>query len=160
MTNEQYTAKNWLMRLTDYAAKVDAERRTLEMLQHRLYRGVAHYDGPGRHDPDAARAAHETALLDFSEQAARVEKAQKAYMAELEITREILETLPTYLRPLAIDRYINGQKWKELEKIYPYSIAELYRQNNEILEHVAEILNAKPTKLIITQNKAQQAAAV
>ena len=162
MTDEQYQAKNWLMRLSDYAQKVNAEKRTLEMLQTRLYRGVANYENyTGRKDPLTARAAHEDALIEVSEQAARVEKAQKEYIAELTITREVLEALPAHFRPLAIDRYINGLKWGQLEKTYPYSIAELYRQNNVILEHVAEILNAKKTPLIITPDKrTQEAAAV
>lgn len=160
MTNEQYQAKNWLMRLSNYADKLNAERRTLEMLQNRLYRGVANYDNyTGRKDPLTARAAHEDALIEFSEQAARVEKAQKEYIAELNTTREVLEGLPIELKPLAFDRYINGSKWKELERIYPYSIAELYRQNNEILERVAQILKAKNTPLI-NQDKKQEAAAV
>ena len=160
MTNEQYTAKNWLMRLNDYAHKVDAERRALEVLQNRLYKGVSNYEGnTGRKDPLSARAAHEDALIEYSEQAARIEKAQKEYIAELTITREVLEALPVELQALAIDRYINGYKWGYLEKVYPYSSAELYRQNNIILEHVAEILNAKKTPLIITRDKRTQTAA-
>ena len=161
MTNEQYQAKNWLMRIPDYAAKVDAERRTLEMLQSRLYRGVANYDNyTGRKDPMTARAAHEDALIEVSMQAERVEKAQKEYIAELNTTRATLEALPAHLKALAIDRYLNGIKWDKLEKIYPYCRSELYRQNIDILEHVAQILKAEQTPLIITPDKKQEAAAV
>ena len=149
------------MRLNDYADKVEAEKRTLEMLQTRLYKGVSKYDAfNGSKDPLTARAAHEDALIDFSQQCARVEKAQKEYLAELEITREVLEAIPAHLTALAIDRYINGIKWGKLEQIYHYGSSMLFRFNAEILDNVAEILNAKKPNLIITQDKREKAEAV
>lgn len=161
MTNEQYTAKNWLMLLRDYEDKLKAEKRTLEILEQRLFRGVTNYNGTAGHiDTDAARAAHEDALADYSEQLQRIEKAQRVYIAEMHLRREVIDAIPFNLQALAIDRYINGFKWDRLEKLHPYSIAELYRQNTKILEHVAQILNAKQTPLTITQDERQEAAAV
>jgi len=157
MTDEQYTAKNWLMRVNDYAEKVDAERRTLEMLQARLYRGVSNYDGfTGKKDPSTARAAYEDALLDFSEQSARVEKAQKEYLRELAITREVIGLIPINLQALAIDRYINGFKWDKLEDLHHYGKSMLFRFNTDILNNVAQILKAKQTPL--TPNEKPQEA--
>lgn len=161
MTDEQYQAKKWLMRLDEYAQKLNAEKRTLEMLQDRLYKGVSNYDGPtGRRDPISARAAHEDALISFSEQAAKVEKAQKEYYAELQLRHEVIDAIPQKLQGLAIDRYINGIKWEKLADLYNYSRSNVFEINKQILDNVAEVLNAKKTTLIITQtNKAQEATA-
>ena len=161
MTDEQYQAKTWLMRLDDYAKKLNAEKRTLEMLQDRLYKGVSKYDGPtGRKDPTTARAAHEDALIDFSEQAAKVEKAKAEQYAELQLRHEVIDAIPQKLQGLAIDRYINGIKWEKLADIYNYSRSNVFEINKQILDNVAEVLNAKKTPLIITQtNKAQEATA-
>lgn len=152
MTDEQYQAKNWLMRIHDYADKVDTERRTLEMLKHRLHRGVMNYEGyTGRRDPIVAQAAHDDAVIDYSMQAERLEQAQREYVAVMITTREVLDALPMSIKPLAIDRYINGLKWQELIKIYNYSNAQVHRLNNDILTQVAELLNMKKTQLTITE---------
>jgi len=160
MTDEQYQAKNWLMRIHDYASKVDAERRTLEMLKHRLHRGVTNYEGfTGRRDPMTAQAAHDDALIEYSMQAERLEQAEREYIAVMDTTREVLEALPIKYRALAIDRYINGLKWQELIKIYNYSNAQVHRLNNDILTHVAEVLNIKKTPLTITKTQKTKATA-
>ena len=159
MTDEQYQAKEWLMRIFDYADKLDAERRTLEMLQTRLYKGVSNYGGfMGRKDPSTAQASHEDALIEFSEQSARVEKAQIEYMHELKTTREVLELLPLNLQPLAINRYINGYKWDKLEEIHHYGKSMLFVLNRDILKSVAQILKAKQTPLT-PNTKPQEATA-
>ena len=162
MTNEQYTAKNWLMLLRDYEDKLKAEKRTLELLQERLYRGVEKYGGDtGRRDPITARAAHEDNLLDFTGQIERVTKAENEYLAELQLRHEVIEAIPAKLQPIAIDRYINNIKWEDLADIYNYSRANIFEINHKILTHVAQILNAKKTPLTITPNKrTQEAAAV
>lgn len=161
MTDAQYTAKVWLSRLNDYADKLKAEKRTLEMLQTRLFRGVSNYDGyTGRADPMTRRAAHEDALIDFSEQTARVEKAQKEYLAEVAITREVIEAIPIDLQALAIDRYINGYKWEQLEDLYHYGKSMLFRFNADILDNVAEVLAVKKVKLEITTINRKRTAAV
>ena len=160
MTEAQYTAKNWLMLLCDYEQKLKAEKRTLEMLQAKLYKGVSSYEAfNGRKDPETARAAYEDALLSFSEQSARVEKAQKVYLAELELRREIIEAIPLNLQSIAIDRYINGIKWDNLERLHGYSKSNLFKLNIDILENVAEVLNAKNTNLEIIKNKRAKKAA-
>ena len=150
MTDAQYFAKDWLLKLQDYEQKLKAEKRTLEMLQSRLYKGVSSYDGDtGRADPVVRRAAHEDALINYSMQAQRVEKAQAEYLAELEIRREVIEAIPVKLQALAIDKYINGVKNDRMEKIYNYGKSQLYIYYGQVLEHVAEVLNAKPTILKI-----------
>ena len=159
MTDAQYTAKNWLMRLRGYEDRLNAEKRTLEMLQSRLFKGVSNYGAyNGRRDPETARAAHEDALIEFSEQTARVEKAQKEYIAEVSITREVIDAIPLELRGLAIDRYINNIKWENLTDIYNYGHSQLFKFNTVILDKVAEVLNAKTTQLTITENTRKQAA--
>lgn len=151
MTDAQYTAKIWLLRLNDYADKLKAERRTLEMMQDRLCRSVSKYEGyTGRADPILARAAHDDALIELSLQAERVEKAQRVYIAELEITKQVIDAIPADLQPLAIDKYINGVKMDKLEKLYNYGKTQLYTFCGRILDNVAEVLNAKKTELIIT----------
>lgn len=162
MTDEQYHAKNWLMLLRDYENKLKAEQRTLEILKQRLFKGVTNYEAPGRHlDITATRGAYEDTLADFSEQAQRIEKAQREYIAEMQLRREVIDAIPANLQALAIDRYINGFKWDRLEQLHPYSIAELHRQNIKILDNVAQILNTKKTPLTITPNqRSQEAAAV
>ena len=161
MTDKQYTAKLWLTRLENYAAKLKTEKRTLEILENRLYKGVSRYEGyTGRADPMQAQAAHEDAMLAYSEQAERIQKAQADYLRELKITREVLEQLPGLLSAIATDRYINGLKWENIEKLYNYGHAQLFRLNGDILEHVADILAATNTPIIVTTDNMQQAAAV
>jgi len=161
MTDKQYTAKLWLMRLENYAGKLKAEKRTMLMLESRLYKGVSRYEGyTGRADPMQAQAAHEDAMIAYSEQAERIQKSQADYMRELKATREILEQLPGLLAPIAIDRYINGLKWEKIETIYHYGHSQMFRLNGDILDHVADILTATNTPIIVTTDNMQQAAAV
>lgn len=161
MTDEQYKAKKWLMRLRDYSQNLKTEEHTLFILKTRINGGVVnYYSYTGRRDPIVSRAAYEDAIIDYSEQAARVEKAQKEYIAEMISTRNLFDSLPIELRGLAIDKYLNDLKIEQLIKIYELSRAEIMRQNIEILEHVAQILKAKNTPLIINQDKKQEAAAV
>ena len=161
MTDEQYKAKKWLMRLRDYSQNVKTEEHTLFILKTRINGGVVnYYSYTGRRDPIVSRAAYEDAIIDYSEQAARVEKARKEYATEMISTRNLFDSLPIELRGLAIDKYLNDLKIEQLIKIYELSRAEIMRQNIEILEHVAQILKAKNTPLIINQDKKQEAAAV
>lgn len=154
MTDRQNDAKKWLKKLGDYSRRVDVERRTLEMLQHRLYKGVANYEnGPGQHDAEIARAAYEDSMIECSVQADRVEGAQLAYTSELENVRRVLECLPVYLYSIAVDRYINGIKWEQIEDIHRYSKSTVARYNLDILDHVADYLERHPEQI-------QQAAAV
>ena len=160
MTDAQYTAKTWLTLLSDYEEKLKAEKRTLEMLNARLFKGVSRYEAcNGRRDPMSAREAQEDALIELAEQGQRIEKAQKVYIAEMKIRREVLETINLDLQAIAIDRYINGLSWDQIERAGHYSRANLFRLNLIILDEVAEILNAKKTQLTITKNKRKKEAA-
>ena len=159
MTDKQYTAKLWLMRIETYAGRLKAEKRTLLMLESKLYKGVSRYEGyTGRADPMQAQAAHEDAIIAYSEQAERIQKAQADYLRELKITRDILAQLPGLLSAIATDRYINGLKWEKIEKLYNYGHAQLFRLNGDILDHVADILAATNTPIIVTTENMQQAA--
>ena len=156
MTDAQFVAKEWLIKLQEYEQKLKAEKRTLEMLEDKLYKGVSHYEGDtGRTDPLMRRAAHEDALIDFSEQTARVEKAQAVYIAELELRHEVINAIPENLQALAIDKYINGLKLEKLKEIYHYEQSQLYIYFGRILDNVAEVLNAKPTILRIDKAEKQ-----
>lgn len=144
MTDSAYHAKNWLLRLSDLSKKVEAERRTLEMLEAKLYKGVSSYDCIHyRIDPSQAQANHEDNLLSFSFQLQRVEQAQNKYLHELEITQNVMEELPDMLAALLTDRYINGIKWQKLLDVYHYEKTQLFEYNAKALELLAKVLEEK-----------------
>lgn len=149
MTDKQLYAKRWLNRLNDYELLLQAERRTLEVLETRLYKGVSCYETTGQCDRITANAKNDNNLYDYSNQVSRVEKAQAYYLSELAKVRGVLEQLPDELKPLAIDRYINGLKWEKLTELYKYSDAQIYRKNTAILNRVAQILAPDPIELQI-----------
>lgn len=149
MTDSAYHAKLWLLRLSDLSKKVEAERRTLEMLEAKLYRGVSSYDGIHyRIDPTQAQANHEENLLSFSFQLQRVEKAQNKYLHELEITQNVMEELPDMLAALLTDRYINGIKWQKLLDVYHYEKTQLFEYNQKALEQLAEVLKQRNIHIV------------
>lgn len=144
MTDSAYHAKNWLLRLSDLSKKVEAERRTLEMLEAKLYKGASSYDCIHyRIDPSQAQANHEDNLLSFSFQLQRVEQAQNKYLHELEITQNVMEELPDMLAALLTDRYINGIKWQKLLDVYHYEKTQLFEYNAKALELLAKVLEEK-----------------
>lgn len=144
MTDSAYHAKNWLLRLSDLSKKVEAERRTLEMLEAKLYKGVSSYDCIHyRIDPSQAQANHEDNLLSFSFQLQRVEQTQNKYLHELEITQNVMEELPDMLAALLTDRYINGIKWQKLLDVYHYEKTQLFEYNAKALELLAKVLEEK-----------------
>lgn len=147
MTDSQMLAKNWLLSLQDYAEILKAEKRTLEMLEARLCRGVSSYEYKGPRDLDRSRAAHEDALAAYSAQIVRTEKAQKVYITALQQTQHVIEQLPAELQALAIDKYINKLSQRELEKAHNYGHTQIFHYLGVILEFVAEILAADKTEL-------------
>lgn len=153
MTDKQLYAKRWLNRLNDYELLLQAERRTLEVLETRLYKGVSCYEITGQCDRITANAKNDNNLYDYSNQVSRVEKAQAYYLSELAKVRGVLEQLPDELKPLAIDRYINGLKWEKLAELYKYSDAQIYRKNTAILNRVAQILAPDPIELQIVREE-------
>lgn len=147
MTDSQMLAKNWLLSLHDYAEILKAEKRTLEMLEAKLYRGVSSYEYKGPRDFDRSRAAHEDALAAYSAQIVRTEKAQKNYITALEQTQRVIAKLPAKLQALAIDKYINMLPQRDLEKIHHYQRSQIFNLCRKILDRVAEILAADKTEL-------------
>ena len=151
MTDRQFTAKQWLNRLQTHDEILKAERRTLEMLEAKLYKGVAIYEGSGAHiDAFTAHSAQEDALADYSAQIDRIQAAENAYLKEVEQTHKIIEQIPEELQAVAIDRYINGISWEKLEIIHCYSRSSLMRHNLLILDSIADILSATTTELTLT----------
>lgn len=139
-------AKNWLNRNYNDHKQLDADRRTLEIMENRLSAGVARYDSDGTesHDADAAKARHDDALLDYSTQKAKVEKEERRLFRELVKTRNAIDQLSDPAqKAVAIDRYINRLRWEDIAKVEHVSIAQIYRLHRFMLEQMAEILKFK-----------------
>ena len=152
MTDAMYYAKCFFNNLQSYEQKVKAERRTLGKLQARISRTVSSYEtGSRRGDAVTAQASHENALLDFSMQCERVEKAQRKYLQAVADTQKVIDAISPELQPLAIDRYINGLKWDRLEIIYNYGRSQLFEHNKKILAQAAEIMKAEHIEIIIEE---------
>ena len=160
MTDSQMLAKNWLLTLQDYAEILKAEKRTLEMLELRLYKGVSSYDDyHARRDKITSNSAHEDALAAYSEQLERTEKAQKFYISALHQTQAVIAQLPPELQSLAIDKYINHLPQRDLEKVHNYGRSQIFNLCRRILDRVAEILAANKTELVITPRVRHEATA-
>ena len=160
MTDRQYYAKNWLLQLSQEQQLLRAEQRALEHLKGKLSGGVSRYDRPaGRGDPITAQAAQEDAMIDYSMQLERVERARHRYARAVENIQKVFDNIPARFKPIAIDRYINGLKWEKIEDIYSYSSSQVFVINNQILEAVAAVLEAKKTELIIDDPKETAATA-
>lgn len=159
MTDAQYRAQNWLYRLQDYEQIYNAEKSTLEVLHEKLYGGVVHYEntGTGRRDPILSQAARNDALLAFSLQTEKMEKAHAEYIKQLQITQSVIEKLPPEYRALATDKYINRKKQEALEETYHYGRTRINYFCGIILKEVAAILESKPE--ILPQEKTQKGSA-
>ena len=159
MTDAQYRAQNWLYRLQDYEQIYNAEKNTLETLHDRLYGGVSKYesDNTGHRDPILSQAARNDALLAFSMQAEKMEKAHAEYIKQIQITQSVIDKLPPKYRALATDKYINRKKQEELEELYHYGHTRLTYFCGVILSHIAEILEGKPE--VIPPKKTKKTAA-
>lgn len=139
-------AKEWLNRNYNAHKQLDADRRTLEIMENRLQSGVARYesDGTEHHDADQAKARHDDALLDYSIQKAKVEKEERRLVREMVKTRKAIDGLSDpEQKAVAIDRYINRLRWEDIAKLEHVSIAKVYRLNAQMLEKMAEILKFK-----------------
>lgn len=136
-------AQAWLNRNHKLYLDYEADCRTLEILNGRLGSGVAQYesDGTEAHDPDASRARHEDALLDYSAQRTKVEKLKKKIEDETAKTQAMIDQMPEpELRAVAKDRYINCLRWSDIATVEHISIAEAYRRNDRLLEKMVKIL--------------------
>ena len=142
MKDECYRAKLWLSRTFDLMSKLEAEKRTLMVLQNKLGSGVRNYDSFGSpHDVETSIRIHESLLIEFSLQNERIEQTQSLIFKELDRTRSVLDKLskPLY-QAIATDRYINNLKWKDIEKNYHYGSSELFRIHDLILLEVYQLL--------------------
>lgn len=146
MTDDMYHAKTWLNRCYNKAKQLEADRRMLEIMQSRLGANVSKYDSDGTeaHDPEAAKARHDDALLDYSLQCNKVEKDAQSLSAEMTKTRRAIDELsdPAH-QAVAIDRYINRFKWEDIAKLEHISIAQVFRVHSAMLERIAPILRHK-----------------
>ena len=141
MTYKQMNANIWLYKMQYYADLIKTEKDKQEEIQNRLCPGVANYDEyKGPKDPGKTNAAHTDLLLCYSEQAARIERAQAKYNIELARRREVLEQLPPDLAELAIDIYLLYLPLNELKAKHNASADQIKAACFEILENVAGIL--------------------
>ena len=143
MNKELRRAEEWLNRNYGELKRLDADKRTLEVLSARVGARVGKLDRDGTesHDAAIAQARHEDSLFDYSIQAEKVEKETRAISQELEKTRKAIDELGDKdLEAVAIDRYINRFRWKDIAKFQHISEAEAYRRRIRMLEKMALIL--------------------
>ena len=144
MRDECYQAKLWLNRNYYSSKQLDADKRMLAVIENVLGSGGARYENDGSScDADAARARHEDKLLEYSEQKARVEREERELVADMAKTRRAIDKLEDEdHRAVAIERYINRQKWNDITDILHVSRAQLFRVHDKMLEKMAEILRS------------------
>lgn len=143
MNDEMREAKKWLNKPFYLAKELEANKRTLEIMESRLGANVSKYesDGTENHDPEQAKARHDDALLDYSMQRATVEKKERQYNAEMTKRRKAIEELsdPAH-RAIAVDRYLNMLRWEDVAKVEHISLAQVYRVNRAMLERMVYVL--------------------
>lgn len=143
MRDECYQAKLWLNRNYYSSMQLDADKRMLAIIENVVNSAVARYesDGTSSGDADAARARHEDKLLEYSMQRERVERETRQLLAENEKTRRAIDKLEDEdQKAVAINRYINRQKWNDIADIIHISRAQLFRVHDKMLEAMAKIL--------------------
>ena len=143
MRDECYQAKLWLNRNYYSSRQLDADRRMLAVIENVVNSAVARYesDGTSSGDSDAARHRHEDKLLEYSEQLERVERESRELAEEMLKTRRAIDKLEDEdHRAVAIERYINRQKWNDIADIIHISRAQLFRVHDKMLEQMAKIL--------------------
>lgn len=142
MRDDCYQAKLWLNRNYYSSRQLDADKRTLSILENKLGSGVAKYENDGTGgDSDAARLRHEDALLDYSEMRKKIEREEKELSLETQKTRRAIDKLEgDDCKAVAIDRYINYLKWNDISDLEHISRAQLFRVHGKMLEQMAEIL--------------------
>lgn len=139
----EYLAEDWLNRNFGDMKRLEADRRMLMVMENRLGSGVAKYENDGTQNHDAARsqARHEDALLEYSAQRAKVEAETSALVTELAKTRAMIEQLEDPdLEAIAVDRFINRLRWRDVEKLEHLSHATAMRRRKKLLVRMARIL--------------------
>ncbi len=141
MSDEAYYAKEWLSRTNDITEEIEAEKRLLLKIKEKLEGGVRSYDNIGSsHDQDASRKRHEDLLIQYSMQSDRIDQKEKDYLKELSLTRSIIDKLKNPIhRSIAVDRYINGMKWKDILNSYHYEQRQIFKIHEKLLEEVSRI---------------------
>lgn len=143
MNKELRRAEEWLNRNYGELKRLDADKRTLEVLSARVGARVGKLDRDGTesHDAAIAQARHEDSLFDYSIQAEKVEREARSLALDLEKTRKAIAELEAEeLQAVAIDRYINRFRWKDIAKFQHISEAEAFRRRIRMLEKMAVIL--------------------
>ncbi|MCQ2308041.1 MAG: hypothetical protein MJ000_10860 [Bacteroidales bacterium] len=142
MTAEIKSAKDWLNRRFNFYQELEADKRTLEKLENLVNSAVGSYTPrEGSTDADKARQRHEDLLADYSEQLETIERKEAEYRGVTETTRKaIAELSKSTYRAIAIDRYINCLKWKDIARVEHISEQHLYKLHGEMLREMAEIL--------------------
>ena len=145
MNKELREAEAWLNRNYNQLKKLDADKRTLEIFGNRLGTGVGRYENDGTQNRDAtiSQARHEDALIDYSAQREKVERQLEKLAPDLAKTRRAIEELEDGEQAaIAIDRYINRLRWKDIALIQHVSESQLFRIRIHMLEKMAAILRS------------------
>ena len=145
MRDDCYQAKLWLNRNYYSSRQLAADRRMLAVIENLLGSGVARYenDGTSSGDADAARARHEDKLLEYSEQKERVEREERELITDMARTRRAIDRLEDEdHKAVAIERYINLQRWNDIADLMHISRAGVFRVHEKMLEKMAEILRS------------------
>ena len=143
---QEIMAEEWLNRNYNDMKKLEADRRMLEVMENRLGAGVAKYenDGTQSHDATRSQARHEDALLEYSTQRAKVEAETDELAREMAKTRAAIDALgDPDLIAIAIDRYINQLRWKDVAKLEHIGRATVFRYRKKMLASMVEILRQK-----------------
>lgn len=147
MTDNAYRAKCWLNRNYCEYRQVEAERRALETIEDRLFRGTASYYNDGTQtNADASNKRREDNLIEYTEQKARLEKSIRQLAKKTADTRAVIDELGDPLhRAIAIDRYITRLPWALILKVEHISRATMFRHHDKMLIEIAEILKSNGT---------------
>lgn len=138
MTDSEFIAKEWLNRSFSSAREVEALNRRLERLMNSIAGGVANYNPSGAQiDGVSKREAAEDRLCEMSELKATIEKRLVALDKLDDETLKLINRLSDAdERTIAIDRYINREKWNTISKRMHYSDREIFKIHSRLLRHV------------------------
>lgn len=145
MTDSEFIAKEWLNRSFSSAREVEALNRRLEKLMASIGGGVATYETDGTTtDPVVKRAAAEDRLCEMSELRGTIEKRLAELDRQDDETLKLINRLnDADERTVAIERYINRDKWSVIVKRMHYSDREVFKIHSRMLRHVFHELSIK-----------------
>ena len=142
MTDECYRAKQWLTRVYVVAKRVEINERMLEVLKCKVDSATAVYENSGaRGDREQAQKRREDALLDYIEQADKVDRSKNLMKKEARRVNRVIKKIDdekiAYVMEL---RYVKLLAWADVVKVVNYSRAQVFRFHSEGLEKSAAIL--------------------